>query len=331
MNILVIGVGSAGQRHLRVMSNLFGKEANIYAYRGPHRRGLIAVDLQAEDFTQNPIEKYGAEELNTLPELGLKSWDLVVIATPPDSHLEYTKLIISKSKRILIEKPISVSPDDANTICDLARANNIPVLIGYQMAFHPLKDLILESLPLLGKVLRCSTTFSEDISMMNPFRCMQTHHLSTSAGGGVFLSLSHDLDFMLSIFSQTRAQAFSFTDKAYLEGGALAKCTLHASFNSSLGVVNMINRFSILPGRTQRFGEIRGTISLISWNLMDGTFVIKNLNGEIVRSEFFMIEKDELFRRQIESIMQLEVFTDSCLENIARSVFIAETSPLPEI
>lgn len=331
MNILVIGVGSAGQRHLRVLNKLFGEEANIYVYRGQHRRGLIALDLQSEDFTQNPIEKYGATEINTLPELRLKSWDLVIIATPPDSHLEYTKLVISMSKRILIEKPISVSPVDANIIYDLARTNNIPVLIGYQMAFHPLKSLILDSLPLLGKVLTCSTTFSEDISLMNPFRSMHTHHLSTPAGGGVFLSLSHDLDFMLSIFSQTRATTISFTDKTYLQGGVLAECKLHASINSGLGVVNMINGFSILPGRTQRFGEIRGTIALISWNLMDGTFVIKDLDGEIVRSEFFMIEKDELFRRQIESIVQLEVFTDSCLENIARSVFIAETSPLPEI
>ena len=97
MNFLIIGLGSAGQRHLRVLYEFFGSNSNIYVYRGNHKRGLISSDLSQENFSINPVEFYNANEINTMAELLEKTWELVIIATPPDSHYFYAEKIITNS------------------------------------------------------------------------------------------------------------------------------------------------------------------------------------------------------------------------------------------
>lgn len=326
MNFLVIGVGSAGQRHLRVMRDFYGEQAKIFAYRGRHARGLIARDLLTENFEVDPIRHYGAIELKTLSELQTKSWDLVIIATPPDSHLKYTKLVAAFSRRIIIEKPLSVKVPDAEEMYLLAKSYNIPIRVGYQMMFHPLRKEILKSIPLIGIIESCSTIFNEDIALMNPFRSMNTHHLSSPEGGGVFLSLSHDLDLMLSIFDQTNVQRVSFTGNRYSDEGVLQECILHCVINANKTILNMTNKFSILPSATQRSGNIRGSMGHITWNLIDGSFQVSGASGEFISETSFQAKKDDLFQMQIEDILNVEHLTDTCSSNLDRAIFITKIS-----
>lgn len=76
MNYLIIGLGSAGQRHLRVLHKFLGNKENIYIYRGDHKRGLISDDLQHENLSLNPVEFYNASEINTIAELAEKPGNL---------------------------------------------------------------------------------------------------------------------------------------------------------------------------------------------------------------------------------------------------------------
>lgn len=328
MNFLVIGVGSAGQRHLRVLHNQFGDKASIYAYRGNHKRGLISADLQSEDSTLDPIIEYGAKEIVTAEELRFIIWDLIIIATPPDSHLYYTRLVIESTKRLLIEKPISVSFEDAHEIYMLANLYHIPVCIGYQLLFHPLKALILSNIESIGSLTSYNTTFEENIKSMNPFRDMSTHHLAKPLGGGVFLSLSHDLDFMLAMLELTELTNISFSDCIYAENGVLLQCKVNSTgLNKGINL-QITNRFSILPGKTKRLGEIRGEKGSICWDLLTGKFQILDPMGHIVLNESFVNEKDQLFAMQIESILSDVHLTRNCQSNLLRAKFITKISSL---
>ena len=328
MNLLVIGAGSAGQRHLRVLNALYGGVANLYVYRGSHKRGLIAKDLKTEDYTRDPIQFYGAKELIDFSEMTTMSWDLVIIATPPASHLEYLKILISFSKRIIIEKPISVTLADAESIYELAKSHDIPILIGYQMAFHPLKRLILDSLPYLGEIHSCSTIFSENLSSMNPFRNMKDHHLSTPEGGGVFLSLSHDLEFLLSIFNQTSTKNPEFSDKFFDSNNVLTECVFQSLVFTSIGHSAMTNEMSLLPGATRRAGVIYGENARIEWDLVRDSLRIIDIQNKVIQQELIAIEKDQLFRLQIQYIMSMESLENFSIENLTRSLFIAKVAQL---
>lgn len=326
MNFLIIGVGSAGQRHLRVLSNFFNDEASIYVYRGNHKRGLISKDMRQENFSINPIDFYKAQEITVFNHALEKMWDLVIIATPPDSHFFYVKQLISVSKRILVEKPITVDLREAAEIKDLAQTYNIPVLAAYQMVFHPFYSFIKSHTNNLGKINSCSTVFIEHVSAMNPFRNMTNHYLTKATGGGAFLSLSHDLDFLLSIFNTTIADPILFTDTKFAENGSLVECKLNCKIRYETNNININQTFSILQGKTLRTGLIKGSKADISWDFKDGKIKFRDKNNQNNLDHFYSIEKDELFKLQINNILGLKDFNIYCQENLKRAKFIVEAN-----
>jgi len=326
MNFLVIGLGSAGQRHLRVLTKFFGTNANIYVYKGDHKRGLISDDLSNENFSINPIEYYKATELYTTTELLEQTWELVIIATPPDSHYFYAEKLITNSKRILIEKPLTINSLDAYKILNFAEVNDVPVLVGYQMVFHPFMVFIKKNMNNIGEIKSCTTDFTEKLSSMNPFRSMESHYLSKPTGGGAFLSLSHDLDFLLKIFNQTFANDIFFTGVKFLNNGSLAECTLNCKVQVEENKLNILSKFSILPGATCRTGQIQGSKAVIEWDLMRGIIELKDLGGESKNRLICTVDKDELFRSQLENILRLDNYDEYCQSNLGRAKFIVEAN-----
>ena len=326
MNFLIIGLGSAGQRHLRVLHKFLGNNANIYIYRGNHKRGLISDDLHHENLSINPVEFYNASEINTIAELAEKTWELVIIATPPDSHYFYAEKLITNSRRIFIEKPLTVNTLEALKILNLAEFNNVPILVGYQMAFHPFKVFIKNNINNICEIKSCITVFSEELSSMNPFRSMESHYLSKPTGGGAFLSLSHDLDFLLAIFNQTFADDIFFTNVKFSSNGALAECTLNCTIRLEANKVNIFSKFSILPGLTCRTGQIQGSRAVIEWDFISGIIELKEHDGRTKNNLSCSVDKDELFKSQLENVLRLENYDEYCQSNLHRAKFIVETN-----
>ena len=326
MNYLVVGLGSAGQRHLRVLDKFFSSKANIFIYKGNHSRGLISDDLSSEDFSINPSNYYHAEEVHSTGELLGKIWDLVIIATPPDSHYFYVDLLIETSKRILIEKPLTINPDEALKITNLAERLQIPILVGYQLVYHPINAFIQENINSIGYIESCSTVFNEDLLLMNPFRSMENHYLSKPTGGGAFLSLSHDLDLILRIFEQTFARDIVFSGTKFSSNQSLVECTLSCNIQFRSRTVNLISEFSILPNPTCRTGQIIGAQGSIKWDFVKGEIALIVHNQQMEKKLSFSAIKDELFKSQIEKILSINHTNEYCQVNLGRARFIVEAN-----
>jgi predicted dehydrogenase len=326
MNCLVVGLGSAGQRHLRVLSKFLGNEASIYVYIGDHDRGLISDDLSFEDLSINPIDFYHAKEVHSIGDLLGKTWDLVIIATPPDSHYFYVDLLIETSKRIIIEKPLTVNPDEALSITSLAESSQIPILVGYQLVYHPINSFIQKNINSIGYIESCSTEFKEDLLSMNPFRSMENHYLSKPSGGGAFLSLSHDLDLILRIFEQTFARNIVFSGTKFSNNQSLVECTLSCNIQFQSRTVNLISEFSILPNPICRTGKIIGTQGSIKWDFVKGEIALTSHNQQTQKKLSFLPNKDELFKSQIEKILSLNNFDEYCQVNLGRAKFIVDAN-----
>ena len=117
----VIGVGSMGQNHARVyneISNLVGvSDSNI------EQGGKIAERFGIP-FYQNP------EEL-------LEKINAVSISVPTFLHLEYAKLAASLGVNMLVEKPLSINPEDSKKILEVAKENNVKLAVGHIERHNP--------------------------------------------------------------------------------------------------------------------------------------------------------------------------------------------------
>ena len=138
MKIKVIGAGSIGN-HLAHAARTLGWDVTI-----------CDIDDEALDRTRNNIypTRYGNWDdqikLYNINKLPNERYDMVFIGTPPDSHLEIAISSIKESPElILIEKPACPpSLSHANELIQLAKENNVQILVGYDHVVATASDLL---------------------------------------------------------------------------------------------------------------------------------------------------------------------------------------------
>lgn len=67
----------------------------------------------------------------------LKKVDAVYIASPHNTHYEYTKQALRKGKHVLCEKPISLKKEEAKELFELAKKQNRVLIEGIKTAYCP--------------------------------------------------------------------------------------------------------------------------------------------------------------------------------------------------
>lgn len=119
----VLGAGHLGKIHLRLL-----KQSNKYELVGFNDADKInAKAIEAE---------FGYKYFDTIEAL-INAVDVVVIVTPTLSHFECARMAINKGKHIFIEKPITNTVQEAETIRALVAENNVKGQVGHVERFNP--------------------------------------------------------------------------------------------------------------------------------------------------------------------------------------------------
>jgi len=119
----VVGVGSMGERHCRVLQSLRGVElAGVYD-RCPERAQEIAARYETRPFP-------------TLEGLAAHV-EAAIVATPTPTHAEIALSLIERDVAVLIEKPMATSAVEAMAIYEAARRRGVPVQVGHIERFNP--------------------------------------------------------------------------------------------------------------------------------------------------------------------------------------------------
>jgi predicted dehydrogenase len=124
----VIGVGHLGQHHARL-------------YASSPDTTLVGVVDQDGERASVIAQKYRAEVFRELPEL-LKQVDVVSIAVPTSGHYSIAKACLEAGKHVLVEKPISVLPSEAQDLVGLARRHGCTLQVGHSERFNPIMLLM---------------------------------------------------------------------------------------------------------------------------------------------------------------------------------------------
>ena len=120
LKLCVIGGGRIGTIHL----------SNIQ--KNPRTQVAAFIDVDAARAAQVKAET-GCLTFSSLEELFTSNGDDVdafIICSPTCTHVEYSKLCISKGKPVLCEKPISMDPKEIKELSDYAIAQNVVLLCG---------------------------------------------------------------------------------------------------------------------------------------------------------------------------------------------------------
>ena len=117
----VIGVGSMGQNHARIYSEI----SNLVAVADPNEQQGVAV-----------AERFGVSWYKNYQDM-LEEVDAVSISVPTFLHREIAEKVAAARVHILVEKPLAISVDDSKSIINSAEKNGITLAVGHVERHNP--------------------------------------------------------------------------------------------------------------------------------------------------------------------------------------------------
>jgi predicted dehydrogenase len=123
LRVGVVGAGSMGRNHVRILSDLAGSSlAGVYDRR-PEASAAVA-------------REQGARIFSSVDELADQA-DAAVIATPTSSHVEIGCQLLERGLHILVEKPLAPSLATADQLIAAASKAGKVLAVGHIEFFNP--------------------------------------------------------------------------------------------------------------------------------------------------------------------------------------------------
>lgn len=171
--------------------------------------------------------------------------DAVYIASPHETHYEYTKRALEANLHVICEKPLTLQYDHSKELIDIANLKKLVLLEGLKTAYSPgfNKIVSLANSQIVGKVqhIDCSfTKISEKSSreLTSPYFGGSVYEL----GSYVLLPIIKimGLDYkninFRSIFDEKTIDVFTILDFQFADGFASAKVGLGVKSDNSLSI-----------------------------------------------------------------------------------------------
>jgi predicted dehydrogenase len=125
MHILIIGVGSIGERHLRSFLRIHGVRCSIAEPNRGTREKII---------TQYTVQEAYVDFM----EANLDDFDGIVICTPTNLHIPVTLELVKAGKHILLEKPLAMNMNGVDQLKRLHSLGKTVLNVGYNFRCDPL-------------------------------------------------------------------------------------------------------------------------------------------------------------------------------------------------
>ena len=171
-NTAVIGVGSLGQHHARVMSTHPMSELTF----------IVDADVTRAETIAKPLKENVNISVDYKDIIG--KVDCAVIAVPTPYHYAIAKDLLSAGVHCLVEKPFTSTLKEADELIEIAKAKNLVLQVGHIERFNP---AFIAATPYIK-----NPNFIE-VNRLGPYD-PRTAHI------GVVMDLMvHDLDIILSL------------------------------------------------------------------------------------------------------------------------------------
>ncbi|TKX34324.1 Gfo/Idh/MocA family protein [Campylobacter taeniopygiae] len=213
MKIGIIGLGKMGQNHLNELA------------RNSHFKINALFDL----YQNSNLSQFDNIFFDNLDEFIKQNNDIIIIATPTNSHLDIAKKVLNSAKALLIEKPLALNLAQIEELKQIAQ--NKKIAVGFCERFNP-------AVLALKQNLKDEKIISINIQRFSPYP-------QRINDVGILHDLAvHDLDLIrfLSQKNITKTKIIKcFTQDKNRESESILACelegiiaSLHQSWNCSL-------------------------------------------------------------------------------------------------
>ncbi len=181
--ILVIGVGSIGERHVRCFQRTGCASVSIVE-TNPVLRAEVAA-------------RYGiAEAFDGLEAAWAGNYDAAVLCTPAHLHVPLAIQCARRGLHLLIEKPLAVGLERIDELTAVSRDNQLIVSVAYVYRCHPLLAAMREAISThrFGRPVQVVSTSGQHFPTYRP-AYRDIYYANRALGGGAIQdALTHVLN-----------------------------------------------------------------------------------------------------------------------------------------
>ena len=290
--VALIGLGSIGRRHLRLLKTL--------------RPDLEVILVRSGNGKNWPEENLSKETLYSIEEAIEKGIDTAIIASPATYHVEQAIKLLNSYIPTFIEKPLSNNINKIRELKSLASQIQVPVLVGYVLR-HSTDMRCFRKMLSRNSIGKLANVKIECSSYLPDWRPEQDYRLTASAcrelGGGVLLELSHELDYANWLFGPFLSVNATLLNSRKLDIDVEDTANLVLTSKS---VPHLSIDLSFAQHDSRRQCVVEGSKGRIVWDGINCSVSIEHDSGDI---DYWPFSSD----RNVMYIEQLEHFL-SCVE-----------------
>ena len=191
-HVLIVGVGSIGERHVRCFQATGRAEVSIVEINDALRT-TISERYGVRGFAS--LEAAMADHAAALHQ-PTRRVTAAVIATPANRHLEIATQLAEAGIHLLIEKPLSTSIDGADRLTRIVSQRGLVVGVAYVMRCYPalaaMRDAVLSGR--FGKPVEIVAVCGQHFPTYRP-AYRDTYYVDRATGGGAIQdALTHVLN-----------------------------------------------------------------------------------------------------------------------------------------
>ena len=266
----VVGTGSIGKNHARVMSELPNVEFAAIYDANPATAAEIGGRL-------------GVRAVSSLDEFA-SLIDAATIATPTPTHFPVAKFLLEQGKHCLVEKPITENTQDAKALADLAQRLKLVLQVGHIERFNP----VLSALE----------------SRLTEAKFIESHRLSPypnrSIEIGVVLDLMiHDLEIVLHLVRSP----VKYVDAVGIPVLSKGEDIANARIRFENGCVANLTASRISPEKMRKIRVFQHN-AYLSLDYQNQSGEIHRLEGGQIIREEVQIAQDEPLKRELASFVE---------------------------
>lgn len=286
--VLVVGSGSIGKLHLRLVRELL-PNADIRVLR--REVGALPSELANGGFS-------------SLDQAIAFQPQIAVIANPAPFHLSTAQSLADAGVHLMVEKPLSIAANGVKRLIESCSSRGLTLLIGYNLRFQPslqrFRDLLKQNV--IGKVLsvRCEVG-----QYLPSWRTGIDYRQGVSArhdlGGGALLELSHELDYLRWIFGEVDWVEAYLSKQSSLEIDVEDTAHMILGFEpdaNSHGLIGTLSMDFIRHDATRICTAI-GEMGSLRWNGLKGSVDLFEARAKNWRVLFqYQNQRDDSYRAE---------------------------------
>ena len=208
MNILILGLGSIGQRHLRNL-RLIEPKSNFYAINSNRKKNTPLLNNFNQVLKGDIKKKYSLSYFNSIAEIYRNNIkiDCAFVCTPSSKHISQVIELLKYNIHCFVEKPLGSSSKKLSELENLLKKKDkLITMMGYQLRFNPLLiylNKIIKKKSPIGKLISANIHHGENIKDFHPYEDYRVSYAANKKlGGGVILTQIHEIDYFLYLFSE---------------------------------------------------------------------------------------------------------------------------------